>query len=110
MGYKNETDVLRQLQLATEDRQKMYPGCEEWMLSQWGNALAGETGELCNFIKKIERDGSTPELREGLRKEIGDVVSYLAIICNKCGLDMGQEVIKKFNEVSDRKGCEIKIG
>lgn len=26
-------------------------------LSYWGNALAGEVGELCNIIKKLERDG-----------------------------------------------------
>src|SRR6188474_1749001 len=31
-------------------------GLEEWSPAEWGNALAGETGELCNVLKKILRN------------------------------------------------------
>lgn len=41
------------------------------------NALAGEVGELCNVVKKIWRDGESPELWRHYDEEIVDVVIYL---------------------------------
>src|SRR5690606_26105229 len=30
-------------------------GLEEWSPLEWGGALAGEAGELCNILKKLKR-------------------------------------------------------
>lgn len=96
-------------------------------LSFWGNAIAGEVGELCNIIKKIERgdyhkspenQSDTPgfndayaanQYREDIGKEAADVVTYLHLPCSREGIDLGAEVVKKFNEVSERVGCSVRI-
>lgn len=43
--------------------------------------LAGEAGEICNRFKKVLRDSGgkiTPETREDLAGELGDVLWYVA--------------------------------
>lgn len=151
-------------------------GLRDWSLTQWTNALAGETGELCNFAKKVERDSVNHD--ENMGKELADIVIYAAIIAEyirvklasgdfgslkpainlrsrlltdwtneiaavtgalcsfaahnshdteeihftlfqivtNCatvaeyiGLDLGEQVRKKFNEVSDVRGVDIKL-
>lgn len=83
----------------------------DWKLSQWSNAIAGETGELCNLVKKVERgDYELFEARDDLGKEIADIIIYASLIAFRCGIhDLGEVVVAKFNEVSDRVGCPIKI-
>tara|TARA_Y100000034_G_C6902529_1_gene417736 strand:+ start:554 stop:940 length:387 start_codon:yes stop_codon:yes gene_type:complete len=88
-----------------------FPECENWELGDWGNALAGEVGELCNFIKKIRRievkattlnsDMSMAELTKAAGKEMGDVMSYLANIASELNLDLEKETVDKFNLVSE---------
>ncbi|MFA4999875.1 MAG: nucleoside triphosphate pyrophosphohydrolase family protein [Patescibacteria group bacterium] len=63
--------------------------------------LAGETGEVAEKIKKIIRDkdgqiGNTD--REELKKELGDVLWYIAQIATELGIDLeniAMENIKK---------------
>ncbi len=62
--------------------------------------LAGETGELINKIKKIIRDDGnklTPERKEQIKQELGDILWYLAMICEESGLNL-DEVMKNNNE------------
>lgn len=79
-------------------------------LSQLSNALAGECGELCNLIKKVERGdfGPMPEAVEEVRvmigEELGDVVAYAAILADAIGLDLGEVTARKFNIKSDHFG------
>ena len=50
-------------------------------LSYCGLGLGGETGEVLEHLKKIQRDNNgevSPERREALSKELGDVLWYLA--------------------------------
>lgn len=82
-------------------------GLSDWRLTQWTNALAGEVGETCNYAKKVERDGVNYDKEIG--KELADVVIYAAIVAEYVGLDLGEEVRKKFNEVSAKRGVNIKI-
>jgi NTP pyrophosphatase (non-canonical NTP hydrolase) len=82
---------------------------KHWDLPRWGNALAGEVGELCNIIKKIDRDGPSEELFVALGKEMADVLGYLVITAEAAGRNLEQEAITKFNEVSDRIGSLIRI-
>lgn len=73
---------------------------ESWSLSDWGCAIAGEVGELCNFIKKMRRgDG---DFTKDCSKELGDIVTYAFLIADKLGINLEQVTIDKFNEVSDR--------
>ncbi len=86
-------------------------GHEHWVLGQWSNACLGELGEAANIIKKIERGDMTLEdARLDLGKELADAVTYLDILAAKAGVDLGEAVREKFNEVSFRVGCpEIKL-
>jgi NTP pyrophosphatase (non-canonical NTP hydrolase) len=75
----------------------------------WGNAMAGECGEACNVVKKIDRDGLTDERVASLAKELADVVTYADLLAARYGIDLGHAIAAKFNEVSERVGSELRL-
>ena len=80
------------------------------MLSQWSNAVCGELGELANLIKKIERgDFTLEEARPHLADELADVATYLDLLANRAGVDLGEAVRSKFNRVSERVLCDVRL-
>jgi NTP pyrophosphatase (non-canonical NTP hydrolase) len=82
----------------------------EWSLSDWSNATLGELGEAANIIKKIRRgDFTLDQAREELGRELADVQTYLDILALRCGVDLGEATIKKWNEVSVRVGCDLRL-
>ncbi len=57
----------------------VYPGWREVTRLYWATALAGEVGEFCNLVKKLEEGGArgrgiTPD---DLLEELADVYIYL---------------------------------
>jgi NTP pyrophosphatase (non-canonical NTP hydrolase) len=92
---------------------------ENWSLADWGNAMAGECGEACNFIKKIRRLDTADkakdtlayrhELFAGLGKELVDTFTYMVLLAAAAGIDLEAEIVAKFNEISDRRGSAVKI-
>jgi len=92
-------------------------GLDEWSISDWATALAGEVGELCNAIKKMRRvedqlqghDGDTPQpqtieaARAAVGKEIGDVYAYLDLVAQRFGFDTWECVRDVFNQISIRE-------
>jgi len=81
-----------------------------WIPAQWMNALVGEIGEAANFIKKVDRGDSTiDETRNDIAKELADAQMYLDLLAYKLDIDLSQATADKFNEVSDRHGCDIKL-
>lgn len=48
-----------------------------------GLGLAGEAGEVANKIKKLHRDGDTPEMRDKIKDELSDVLFYAAQLADK---------------------------
>ena len=87
-------------------------GLEQWSLSDWGVALVGEAGELCNVIKKMNRvrdnlqqNAVDPaKLKQMLADEIGDVAGYLDLIAQAAGLNLIDCIKDKFNAISIREG------
>lgn len=58
--------------------------------------LAGEAGEVCNKIKKIQRDNLDMDtVRDAIASEASDVLWYLAALCSEFGLDL--DVIAQTN-------------
>lgn len=91
-----------------------------WAPDQWTNAIAGETGEACNFAKKLNRlinhiKGNKPEdsnyrvVKEKLGKELADIVIYCDLTASSLGLNLENLIIQKFNEKSDEIGSDIKL-
>lgn len=86
------------------------PDGSDWSLNDWFTAAAGELGELGNVLKKVRRgDLTLDEARLEISKEAADVVTYLDILTNQCGIDLGQATTDKFNEVSRRVGASVFI-
>lgn len=86
------------------------PDGSDWKLSAWCNAVLGELGELANLIKKIERgDMTLDEVYGDVADEIADVQTYLDILAFRCGVNLGNATANKFNRVSDRVGCDVKL-
>lgn len=57
--------------------------------------LAGESGEVANKVKKLMRDGITPEAQDALISEIGDVLWYLSAVCTE--LDIALDGVAELN-------------
>jgi NTP pyrophosphatase (non-canonical NTP hydrolase) len=103
----------------------------DWTPAQWLQAVVGELGEFANIRKKFERgDLSFDEYRVAARKELADVATYLDILSMRAldyefrdkapwvrepwhvdssGIDLGDAVRDKFNEVSKRVGSNVSI-
>lgn len=92
---------------------------DEWTPTDWACAFAGEAGEACNEVKKLRRldwadkPTDTPEHRAEIvarvGKELADTIIYADLLAARLGIDLGAAVRTKFNEVSDRCRCEIKL-
>lgn len=62
------------------------------------------------MIKKIERgDMTLDEARIDLGKELADIQIYLDLLAFRAGIQLEFVTRKKFNEVSDRVGCDVKL-
>ena len=81
---------------------------DSWEPMIWGGCCAGELGEFLNLAKKIKR-GDIGITKEDLAKELADTLVYLDLTAASLGIDLGQAVIDKFNEVSDRWNSPIKL-
>ena len=98
---------LSELRSVTEARTKEFPSKCEFTPTFWMTALAGEVGELCNFVKKEVRDGV--DNSKDINKEIADILIYLDCFAASRGVNLSKVTRDKFNEVSDRIGCNIKL-
>lgn len=64
--------------------------------------LIGEVGEFANKYKKVFRDGKAfPS--EDMRDELGDVLWYVANLCEDAGLDMGDVMLRNIEKLRDRQ-------
>lgn len=116
---------------------RWHDGGEAWNGADWGNAMAGEAGELVeaalalmelvarvgnvsNTIKKLRRHEShvgtsynTPELAElqaKVGKEIADVWIYCSLVAWYYGVDPAAAITAKFNAVSEAQDFPERLG
>lgn len=78
-----------------------------------GNELAGEVGEACNIIKKLERErlgirGSRATMGE-LADELADVVICVDLIAMHYGIDLDAAIARKFNATSEKVGLSTRL-
>lgn len=88
-------------------RDSIYRGSAELSLSFRGNELAGEVGEACNVLKKLDRERlglrgkrSTPD---ALADELADAIMCIGLIAMEFNFDLSARIITKFNEISDER-------
>ncbi|UTN93066.1 MazG-like nucleotide pyrophosphohydrolase [Streptomyces phage Marky] len=72
----------------------VYPGQGQGAgLAYAALGLAGEAGEVANKVKKILRDRGgvlNAQTAAAIAEECGDVLWYLAALCDELGADLGQ--------------------
>lgn len=105
--------TFEQLHKATLERQAEWDPHSKLSIAFRGNELAGEVGEACNVIKKLEREdlglvGSRASL-EDLADELADVVISTQIIASETGIDLGQAIQRKFNKTSDKYNLKTRL-
>lgn len=86
---------------------KTYPQESSLWLTYPTLGLAGEAGEVANKVKKIFRDNNgeaSEEVIAIISDELGDVLWYIAGICDDLGLDMDQVAKNNILKLKDRKG------
>ena len=67
--------------------------------------LAGESGEVAEKVKKIQRDNGgivDDARRDALKKELGDVLWYVAALCSELGLQMNDVAELNVAKLRDR--------
>ena len=111
---EQQKGVLEQLEEINAKRAAYFPDNDRLLnmdILWYANAIAGETGEFCNLVKKklrgdiYDRDGVTKLTKEYICQELADIIIYCEFAANICGLSLSEIVAKKFNAVS----TEMKI-
>lgn len=86
------------------------PDGSDWSPAQWLQAVVGELGEYANIRKKYERgDIDTATFLREAGYELADVQTYLDILAMQLGIDLGDATRQKFNLVSERVGCDVRL-
>lgn len=101
------------LRRANINRQAEWDPDSKITLSYRGNELAGEVGEACNIMKKLERQrlgirGSRASQID-LAQELADVIICCDLIAATEGIDLMIAVRAKFNSTSDKYGLNTVI-
>jgi NTP pyrophosphatase (non-canonical NTP hydrolase) len=75
--------------------------------------LCGEAGEVAEKIKKMVRDDAgvlSPERREALAKELGDVLWYVAQLATEAGLDLDAVAAGNLDKLLSRRERDVLRG
>lgn len=85
----------------------LYPGRDAGKVAPYpALGLAGEAGEVAEHVKKAIRDDGgliTPARRDALKKELGDVLWYVAALCTELDLDMADVARANLDKLASRK-------
>lgn len=95
---------------------KWHPaGIASWSPSDWLTAVTGELGELASLLKMRNRERDnlpgnkfSPTDKQ-IADELADVLTYLDLLAEVLGVDLGRAAAEKFNEVSERVGFPDRI-
>lgn len=105
--------MLKELERANRLRNKEWDPEDKLDLTFFGVELAGECGEACNIIKKIEREklglrGSRATV-EMLAEELADIVIVASLCAISAGVDLETAIKTKFNQTSDKNKLSVTL-
>lgn len=66
-------------------------------------ALAGETGEYCNLVKKLVRDGEGKVDLTSIGHELADIIAYVILNARILGIDLERAIVEKNEIVKERR-------
>ena len=72
--------------------------------------LPGEVGELCSLIAKCIRDGAKFDYQQNIKKELGDVLWFVASIAADNGFTLQDVALANINKLKDRKDRNVLQG
>lgn len=112
--------TFRQLRdMNTRRCEEVFHPVSAWSPERWSNAMAGECGEACNAVKKLNRleDGTNTkkdpqtkaECIANIEEELADVIIYADLLAARLGIDLDAAVRRKFNQVSILRGATQKL-
>lgn len=102
------------LRAANRARQVEWDQEGQITLSYRGNELAGEVGEACNVIKKLDRERmgirGSRATKDQLAEELADVVICADLIAMDAGIDLLNDAVpSKFNATSEKVGLKTRL-
>lgn len=68
--------------------------------------LSGEAGEVAEKVKKLYRDDAgilKPERKDSIKKELGDVLWYVAMVAWECKLELNDVAETNVTKLHERK-------
>lgn len=98
--------TFRKLQHANDQRNMFWDPQKVLNGAFFGLELAGEVGEACNIIKKLERArlgvAGSRAPANALAEELADVAICLCLVANYYYIDLDQHIVEKFNASSTK--------
>jgi NTP pyrophosphatase (non-canonical NTP hydrolase) len=97
--------TFEEFEAACDDTWRGFPPMADPLLFL-STAIAGETGELCEHVKKLYRDDAIGDWdrRELLiKKEIGDIMYYLSRAARQLGTTLDEIARLNAEKLADRK-------
>ena len=109
----SDTNTYTTLRQANQARTLECDPDSKLTLVFFGNEMAGEVGEACNVIKKVERErlglpGSRATISD-LADELADVVICADLVALAEGIDLQQAIANKFNKTSVKVGLKTRL-
>jgi len=93
--------------------QEWNTGSERVSMTFRATELAGEVGEACNVIKKLERERiglvGSRDTKEHLAEELADIVICTDLVAMDAGIDLDAEIAAKFNATSEKNGLTTRL-
>lgn len=93
--------------------QEWNTGIERVSMTFRATELAGEVGEACNVIKKLERERiglvGSRDTKEHLAEELADIVICTDLVAMDAGIDLDAAIAAKFNATSEKNGLTTRL-
>jgi NTP pyrophosphatase (non-canonical NTP hydrolase) len=75
--------------------------------------ITGEAGEVADHVKKMLRDDEghlTNDRKQALKKELGDVLWYVARMAGKLGYTLENVAVTNLSKIQDRLNRNVQHG
>lgn len=104
MDPKKINDMIQIFQMANKERNKHFDPQGQLDMLFFAVELAGEVGEACNIVKKLERERlgirGSRSTYDALKEELEDVIICALLLANSAGIQL--EPTKKFDDTSEK--------